>query len=69
MSNRAPSLPAVIGTWLIFLPAVIAFPIAIIRGGVRPLLLGAVLLVFALYAGVPISMTRRYLAARKAKTQ
>lgn len=65
MSGRPPSLAAVIGTWLIFLPAVIAFPIAIMRGGVRPLLLGAVLLVFALYAGVPISMTRRYLAARK----
>ena len=65
MSGRSPSLTAVIGTWLIFLPAVIAFPIAIIRGGVRPLLLGAVLVVFALYAGVPISMTRRYLAGRK----
>ena len=68
MTNRAPGLAAVIGTWLIFLPAVIAFPIAIMRGGVRPLLIGAVLLVFVLYAGVPISITRRYLAARK-KTQ
>ncbi len=64
--NRPPRLSSVIGMWLIFLPAVVAFPLFVIRkGGVHPLVLAAILLVFGLYAAVPVSVTKRYLASRR----
>ncbi len=60
--SRRPTLVAVVGAWLIFLPAIVVLPLfATLKDGTHPaalLLIAAMLLVCLV---VPITVTKRYL--------